>query len=187
MQTVQTPARISVDEYLTGEQRSEVRHEYLGGDVYAMAGSSTDHNLISSNLLVALRSHLRGTPCQVFMVDVKVRLEVAGEDIFYYPDLMVACDPRDRDPYFKQFPKILIEVLSEATERTDRREKFLSYIQIPTLEEYVLVAQDRREVTVFRRGNQWRPEVQREAVGSFHLNSIDLTLPFDLAYEGLKA
>lgn len=80
---------------------------------------------------------------------MKVRPELAQHDISYHPDLMVVCDPRDTDRYFKRFPKVVGEVLSEATERTDRREKFWSYMQIETLEEYVLVAHDRMEVTAF--------------------------------------
>src|SRR6266404_3018929 len=159
MDTAEKLATATVDEYLSGELRGEIRHEYIGGTIYAMAGASEDHNAIAGNLFAALHSHLRGKPCRVFFVDMKVRLLIARADIFYYPDLMVACDPRDTDRYFKRYPKVLIEVLSPDTEATDRREKFLSYTGIETLEEYVLVAQDRREVTVFRRSRQWQPEI----------------------------
>lgn len=93
-----------------------------------MAGGSEDHNLITLNLAFALRTHLRGRHCRVNVADVKVRLQISEEDVFYYPDVMVACDPRNLDPYFKRFPQVLIEVLSPHTEQTDRREKFLSCI-----------------------------------------------------------
>ena len=99
---------------------------------------------------------------------------------------MIACDPRDTDRYFKRHPSVLIEVLSESTERTDRREKFLSYTQIDTLEEYVLVAQDRMEVTVFRRADQWQPKVLHTATQSLRLASIDFELPLAAIYEGIK-
>lgn len=186
MQAAAQTLAITVEEYLAGEQLSEVRHEYIGGLVYAMAGASDEHSQIVGSLYVATRAHLRGKPCRVFMLDSKVRLQVAGEEIFYYPDLMIACDPRDTDRYFKRHPSVLIEVLSESTERTDRREKFLSYTQIDTLAEYVLVAQDRMEVTVFRRADQWQPQVLHTPTQSLRLASIDFELPLAAVYEGIK-
>jgi len=126
MQVVKDPAAISVAEYLAGEQDGEVRHEFIGGTAHAMAGASEEHNTIAMNIATALHAHLRGRPCRAFLLDLKVRLQIARTDIFYYPDVMVACDPRDSDRYFKRFPKVVIEVLSPDTERTDRREKFLS-------------------------------------------------------------
>lgn len=104
----------------------------------------------------------------------------------YYPDVMVTCDPRDTDRYFSRFPKVLIEVLSPETERTDRREKFLSYTQIETLEEYVLVAQDKMEVTVFRRANKWQPEIANKPDLQLRLPSLDFALPLSAVYEGVK-
>lgn len=186
MQAVQKAESFSVEEYIEGELVSLDRHEYIGGVVYAMAGESRNHNDISLNLATALKTKLRGKPCKVNMENVKVRLEISDEDVFYYPDVMVACDPRDTDPYFSRFPQVLIEVLSPTTEQTDRREKFLSYIQIETLQEYVLVAEDRIEVTVFRRANKWQPEVMRQADESLHLNSLSFSLPLSGIYEGVK-
>ena len=186
MQAAQQLDWISVEDYLEGEQASEVRHEYIGGVVYGMAGASDEHNLISGSLYSALRAHVRGGPCRAFATDAKVRLEIARDDIFYYPDVMVACDPRDTDRFFKRFPKVLIEVLSDTTERTDRREKFLSYTQIETLEEYVLVAQDKMEITVFRRAGQWQPEILRQPEQTLRLASLDFSLPLSAVYEGVK-
>jgi len=186
MEAIAKSTSLTVEDYLAGEPASEVRYEYLGGTVYAMAGASVEHNLISGNVFAALRSHLRGSPCGVFVADVKVRLHLANDDIFYYPDVMVACDPRDTDRFFKRFPKVLIEVMSESTERIDRREKRWSYQQIETLEEYVLVAQDRMEVTVFRRANQWKPEIFNKPDQSLALASLDFSLPLSGVYEGVK-
>ncbi len=93
---------VSVEDYLAGEQRSPVRHEFIGGAVYAMAGASDEHIALSMNLAFAVRSHLRGTACRVQMFEGKVRLRLAGEEIFYYPDVLVTCDPRDADRYFKR-------------------------------------------------------------------------------------
>ena len=186
MEAAEKRGAITVEDYLTGELRSETRHEYLGGMVYAMAGTSEEHNFIATNLLAALHAHLRGKPCRVFIVEMKVRLRISHDDVFYYPDLMVACDARDTDRYFKRYPRVLIEVLSPDTERTDRREKFLSYTGIETLEEYVLVAQDRREVTVFRRSRQWQPEILTQPEQSLALASLDFTMPLTLIYEGTR-
>src|SRR5437899_5049816 len=126
MEATLAPEFTSVNEYLDGERIAEAKHEFVGGHVYAMAGASSEHNLIALGLASVLRSHLRGKPCQVFIADMKVRLLVSETDIFYYPDVLVTCDPRDKERYFKRFPHVLIEVLSPDTDRTDRREKFLS-------------------------------------------------------------
>jgi Uma2 family endonuclease len=185
MNTARPVEFLSVQDYLDGELHSEIRHEYIGGIVYAMAGTSDAHNLISGNLFAAIHSHLRGGPCRVFMSELKVRLLIADQDIFYYPDVMVTCDPRDTERYFKQFPKVLVEVLSESTERIDRREKFLSYTGIERLEEYVLAAQDKMEVTIFRRANQWKPEIFRAPEETARLASLDFSVPLRLIYEGV--
>jgi Uma2 family endonuclease len=96
---------ITAEDYLAGEKLAEVRHEFVAGCVYAMAGASEEHNLVSGNMFASLHTHLRGKRCRVFSADMKVRLCVSANDIFYYPDVMVACDPRDTDRYFKRFPK----------------------------------------------------------------------------------
>jgi len=113
-------------------------------------------------------------------------MEAVNEEIFYYPDVMVACDPRDTDRYFKRYPKVLIEVLSESAEAIDRREKFLSYRQIETLDEYLLVAQDRMEVTIFRRSNQWQPELLKEPQQIVALSSPKFTVSLKEIYEGVQ-
>jgi Uma2 family endonuclease len=177
---------ISVEDYLEGEKFAEVRHEFVAGRVYAMAGASEEHNLISGNVFAALHAHLRGKRCRVFSTDMKIRLQVSSPDIFYYPDVMVTYDPHDTDRYFKRFPKVLIEVLSPDTERTDRREKFVSYTQIETLEEYVLAAQDKMEVTLLRRNNQWQPELAHRPDQQLRLASLDFALPLSAVYEGVK-
>ncbi len=177
---------LTVAEYLAGEQQSEVRHEYVDGQVFAMAGASEEHNMIALNVAATLRARLRGSPCRAFIGDMKTRVYAENRDQFYYPDIILTCDPRDNDRYFKRFPKTLIEVLSEATERTDRTEKFWSYPQIETLEEYVLIAQDRLEVTIFRRANDWASEVESSRQGRVQLRSLRVDLEVSEIYEGLK-
>jgi Uma2 family endonuclease len=172
---------VSVEHYLASERRSEARHEFLGGGIYEVPANSTEHNLVCGNVMAALREHLKGKPCRVFALGLLLRLRVANQDDFYYPDVMVACDPRDNDRYLVRFPKVLIEVLSPDTQRVDRREKFLSYTRIESLEEYVLVAQDKPEVTIFRRAKGWEPEVLRQKDQSLRLESLG----FATVYEGV--
>ena len=177
------PTWIGVDDYLAGEELAEVRHEYIGGDVYAMAGGSEEHGTIVGNLFAALHGHLRGGRCRVFASDMKLRLRLRDEDIFYYPDLLVTCAPQDIDRHFKRHPQVLVEVLSPSTERIDRREKLWSYIQVESLQEYVLVAQDRREVSVYRRSNGWSPEVLRSPEDVLVLPSLGFSVPLPVVYE----
>jgi Uma2 family endonuclease len=186
MEAALKPESITAEDYLAGEKLAEVRHEFVAGRVYAMAGASEEHNLILGNVFASLHTHLRGKRCRVFSADMKARLYVSANDIFYYPDVMVACDPRDTDRYFKRLPQVLIEVLSPETERTDRREKFVSYTQIETLEEYGLVAQDKMEVTLFRRNNQWQPELANRSDQQLRLPLLDFALPLSAVYEGVK-
>jgi Uma2 family endonuclease len=186
MEALKQAEKVSVEDFLAGERGSAVRHEYIGGVVYAMAGASDEHIALCMNLAFALRTHLRGTPCRVQMSEGKTRLQVGEEDVFYYPDVMVACDPRDTDRYYKRYPKVLIEVLSESTEAIDRREKFLSYRQIETLEEYVLVAQARVEVTVFRRATKWQPEILRDLEQELQFRSLDFKLPLRSVYDSVE-
>jgi Uma2 family endonuclease len=172
---------VSVNDYIEGEPGSEIRHEYIDGQVYAMGGASDRHGLIVGNLFMKLRPATRGTFCQLFIADMKIRLKISGQDIFYYPDLLLSCDPADRETYFRSCPCLIIEVLSESTERIDRREKMLAYQTLPSLQEYVLVAQDDRQVEIYRRRNEWQPEIVNEGV--FHLDCLDLSVSLDGVYE----
>src|SRR5437016_5565488 len=107
---------ISVEDYLASEEGSEIKHEYLGGTLYAMAGASKAHNEIAGNIYAGLRSALRTGPCRVFIVDVKVRLKIMDEDVFYYPDVVIGCDARDTHAHYVRFPRVIFEVLSKSTE-----------------------------------------------------------------------
>ena len=180
------PRFLSVEEYLELEEQSVNRHEYVGGLVYAMTGSTRRHNAISLNLAAACHRHLaRGSPCQAFINDVKVRLVVNQKDIFYYPDVMVACDPseaKDMEKVWVKEPKLIVEVLSPSTQSIDRREKLQNYSQIDTLEEYVLVAQRTPEVTFYRRDSDWEPVVVRSPEGVAEFQSISLFLPMTRLY-----
>lgn len=175
---------ISPAEYLEGEKMARVRHEYVDGDVYAMAGGTKAHNLISLNLARVFHGHLRNTPCRVFSSDVKVHVAWDWRERFYYPDVVVGCAAGDNDPYVVEQPKLIVEVLSDSTERDDRSDKFYAYRRLPSLEEYVLVAQEVRRVELYRRETGWDLEVY-ETEGDFNLRSVGLDLTLGEVYEGV--
>ncbi len=143
---------ISPAEYLQGEQLAETKHELVDGQVYAMAGGSENHNLLSLNIATELKTQLKGTSCRTFIADMKVK---AGED-FYYPDVLVVSQKDDESDYYKTAPVIIVEVLSRSTRRFDQTIKRLRCQQIPSLEEYVLIEQDRGEIEVFSKREHWQ-------------------------------
>lgn len=148
---------ITVEEYLELELTAQVRHEYVAGQIYAMVGASEAHNIIAGNIFAILRSHLRGSSCKAFISDMKVKVETQQADIFYYPDILVTCNPGDNEKYFKTKPSLIVEILSKSTEVTDRREKRLNYQAIASLQEYVLISQNEMKVEIYRKdsNNNW--------------------------------
>jgi Uma2 family endonuclease len=185
MQTALSREYISVDDYLAGEEMSDLKHEYISGNVYGMAGATTERNQIAMNIAFVFPSHLKGKSRQTFMSDVKVQIETAGELSFYYPDVMVGCDSGDTHQLYLRFPKVIVEVSSESTERLDRGEKRLAYQTIEMVEEYLIVAQDRPEVTIFRRANKWAPETVSGLSETISVKSLDLSLQLATIYEGV--
>lgn len=188
---MQSPVNLfTAEEYLQLEQSSEIRHEYLAGQVFAMSGGSKQHNLIAGNIYSRLRSHLRGGSCSVFMADMKVRIQLANQNksIFYYPDVIVSCDPDDQDRFSLNYPCLIIEVLSPSTELTDRREKLVNYRNLETLQEYVLVSQDEIKVEVYRQdaeGN-WSLTILGKN-DELQLNSVGLNITMSDIYEDVFA
>lgn len=175
---------ISAEEYLEGERSAEVRHEYVDGRVYAMAGASDDHNRIAGNIFAELRERLRGHRCEPFINDMKVKIPPAFADVYYYPDVVVACDPTDNARYFRERPTVIIEVLSTETERTDRREKAIAYRQIATVEAYVLVEQERMAATILRRAEPgWQSEVIEGLGSTLKLPGLGVEIPLERIYE----
>ena len=141
---------ITVDDYLAGESVSPIKHQYVAGEVFAMAGASEEHVTIALNVAALLRAHVRGGPCRVYIADMKLRVERARA--FFYPDVFVTCEAADAaEPTVKARARVVVEVLSESTEAYDRGAKFASYRQLPSLEEYVLIDSRSRCVEVFRR------------------------------------
>ncbi|MGL5192527.1 MAG: Uma2 family endonuclease [Chroococcales cyanobacterium] len=172
------------EEYFAGEEISQIRREYIRGEVYAMSGSTPDHNMITLNLATILRKQVRGTECHAFVQDIKVRIEAV--DVFYYPDLTVTCDPRDcpLTDSFIRYPCLIVEVLSPSTEAFDRGDKFADYRQIETLKEYVLVNQTRPSVECFRLNEMGRWELYSyQDPKQILLTSLNLFIDMATLYE----
>lgn len=175
---------LSVEEYLEGERDAGVRHEYVAGQAYAMAGASARHNRIALNIAGRLNDLLADGECEAFMADMKVRV---APDLFYYPDVFVACDPPGADPYFRTEPRLVVEVLSPSTERADRREKLAAYRDCPSVQEYALVSQDAARVELHRRAaDGWHAEVFDSAEDRLTFDSVGLTLSLRDIYRNVR-
>ncbi len=147
-----TPNAISEEEYLAGELMSDVRHEFVNGEVFAMSGAKATHNRISANISREIGNQLRNSHCDTFTSDMKVK---AGSN-YFYPDVLVDCSELDGESAFTSSPTIIFEVLSRSTRKMDETIKKIAYLNIPTLQEYVLVEQDFADVEVFRKKDDWR-------------------------------
>lgn len=159
MTSAQRLSPISVDDYLVGEQRSRIKHEFVAGMVYAMVGGRYAHNLIASNVLGELHSQLKGKPCRALNSDSKVRIQTGSQTRFYYPDASVVCGDNLLDGVFQDKPSVIIEVLSESTRRTDEGEKLDAYQKIVTLSAYLMFDQEMTGAVIYRRyGSDFRRE-----------------------------
>jgi Uma2 family endonuclease len=179
----QSALTISWEEYESGEFDSEIRHEFVNGVVYAMAGGSDNHARIALNIASELRQRLKGGPCEAFGSDMKVRIESGTDTFGYYPDVMVACDPDDNNRYHRERPIVLFEVISSSTERTDKHEKMLAYRMIPSLEEYIVLEQSVPRALIYKRSSDWVPEFLDGMDSELVLQSIDCRLPFSDLYD----
>jgi Uma2 family endonuclease len=176
--------KLTVEEYLEGEKRSEVRHEYVDGEIFAMTGASKVHNRLTRRLTWPFEDALAGRPCEVFATDVRVRVRTQAEERFYYPDLHVECEGPSPAPYFSEHPVLVLEVLSRTSERADRSDRFYPCSRLGSLMEYVLVAQDEARVEVYRKASGWDLEVHG-AGQRLRLDSIDAELAVDEIYRSL--
>lgn len=176
---------ISVEDYLEGEKISPIKHEYIDGIVHAMAGTSDRHNRLSGNIFKALDDYLNEGDYEAFFADVKVQ---ASETVYYYPDVMVACDGANADPYYRKQPRVIVEVTSPSTEHIDRTEKLSTYKQIKSLKEYVIVSQDAVRIDVYRRmrGDRWQWELLTDVSEELRLESVGLALSVAQIYRRVK-
>lgn len=151
MQINLAPNLISPEDYLHFEQLAKTKHQLIAGEIFAIAGASENHNLLAGNIFSELKNQLKARPCRTFMADMKVRVA----DDFYYPDVMVVCTEDKAHEYYKTAPIIIIEVLSKSTRKFDQTYKRLRCQNIPTLEEYALIEQDKGDFANSNIGNRF--------------------------------
>ena len=180
-------SNLTPEEYLQLEANSDIKHEYINGEVYAMAGATDTHVTIAGNIFALLLSHLRGSGCRVYISDMKVRIE--NKNRFYYPDVLVTCEDRDRENNtFKKFPSLIIEVLSDSTEAFDRGDKFADYQSLPSLQEYVLINTKKARIECFRRTKEdlWLLQFYELKDSQFELASINFKGNISDVYEEVE-
>jgi Uma2 family endonuclease len=184
MSAIGVQSRLTPEEYLALERKATIKSEYLGGHIYAMAGASREHNLITVNIASGLFVRLREQPCEVYANDMRLKIGPTG--LYTYPDVAVVCGkPRFEDTHLDTLlnPIILAEVLPPSTEAYDRGEKFAHYRRLESLQEYILVAQDRVRVEHYlRQGEQWLLTELSELDDALHLASIRCALPLRELY-----
>jgi len=187
--------RYTVAEYFALEEQSDIRHEYYHGEIFpldgmgpeAMAGATFAHNTLKQNCVMALRQSLRASGCRVF--DENVRLDVAGDDHFTYPDVLVTCHPADRaETRIVRHPGLIIEILSASTELRDRGWKFQQYQRLPDLQQYVLVSQKRILVESLTRTDHgtWELTTLRQLTDVLALATLGLEIPLAVTYEDVE-
>ncbi|WP_020558408.1 Uma2 family endonuclease [Thiofilum flexile] len=185
MQQVSKLEYLTFEEYLAGEPVSDVRYEYIAGQVYAMAGGSELHNTVAATFHGMIENALPDH-CRSWQSDMKVVGKTQGEHFAYYPDIMASCEVNKGDnPYIRDNPCLIIEVLSPSTQRIDLKEKFDGYTQITSLLEYVVVSQDTPYLRIFRRRTHWQAE-SFYADDTFTLESIGLTAMVKQIYRRVK-
>ncbi|ATS18563.1 hypothetical protein BRW62_07120 [Parathermosynechococcus lividus PCC 6715] len=183
---------LTPDEYLAWEREQPIKHEYMDGEVYAMTGGTLTHNDITLNLYSQLRPHLRKRGCRINVADVKVQVSQRGP--YFYPDVVVSCDERDRRATEAiQYPKLIVEVLSPSTAGFDRGDKFRFYRRISTLQEYVLIDAEKVGIDCYRKtsGGKWEltaypDDVADEENPILELVSLDFQCPLALVYEEVE-
>ena len=176
----------TAEDYLAWEELQEEKHEYVNAEVFAMGGARREHVVVAGNIFAALKQHLRGTPCQVYISDMKLSVEQV--DAFYYPDVMVSCDKNDQKAdQFLSNPSLIVEVLSDSTEAYDRGIKFAAYRQLSSLKEYVLVDINTLTVECFRRteDNNWLLHVTTEQ-DTCRFDSLELSIAMTDVFEGIE-
>jgi Uma2 family endonuclease len=179
------PPTMTFEEYLEWEAQQDIRYEYVNGEVFGMNGSTIPHNDIALNFYMNLRPHLHSRGCRINVSDVK--LQVSPRSRYYYPDVIVSCDPQDMNARkFIQHPKLIVEVLSPGTSGKDRDEKFTAYLKISTLQEYILIDSEKISVERYCRGEGKMWLYYSYIAGEIvTLSSIEFELAIELLYEGV--
>jgi Uma2 family endonuclease len=180
---------LSPQEYLARERLAKFRSEYYRGEMFAMAGASWEHTLIKDNLAREAGQQLKNGPCRVLTSDLRVKVDATG--LYTYPDVLIVCDkPEFEDEVFDTLlnPKVIVEVLSESTEKYDRGPKFEHYRKVPSVKEYVLVAQDRPYIErhVRQPDNTWTKTEFSDMALTLAFSTIPVRIPLAEIYRGVE-
>lgn len=188
---VEKPEPISIQTYLERERASRTRHEFVDGDIIAMAGNREAHSLIAMNFGRELGNALKGKPCRVY--DSNLRVRIVDRPRYRYPDVLVIYGPTELDPEDDQQmsitnPKLVVEILSESTALADRGEKFRDYRAAASFEQYVLVSQTTPTVETFLRqaDGSWRMEVKSGMHQVTELRSLGISIPHSEIFAGVE-
>ena len=168
---------LNAEAYLLFEQTSDIKHELIDGELYAMADAGTNHNRIAATLTRHFGNHLDGKPCEVFASDMKLK----AQQEFFYPDVMVICNQVETQNGFSEDALMIVEVLSKSTRRIDQKIKRLRYQGLPSLQEYVLIEPEFVDVEICRRKNHWQSE-HYYLGDDVYFSAIDLTLTVEQIY-----
>jgi Uma2 family endonuclease len=181
----QIETRFSAADYLAWEREQPEKSEFFRGEVFAMSGASRRHVTVSGNVFTSLDQALEGTPCRAYMADMKLR--VLEDEAYFYPDVLVTCDPADhRSDRFMSAPTLVVEVLSPSTAAFDRGEKFAAYRRIPSLREFVLIDPEKQTIEIYRRAGRDVWELHDIAPGTpLALSSLETGIAWDRVFRNL--
>ena len=178
---------LSPEDYLKQEEEEKVKHEYINGRIYPIAGASDTHVTIALNVASELKANLRGSKRRVYLSDMKLKIQSLNR--FYYPDILVTCHPTDYETsLYKQFPCLIIEVLSNSTEAFDRGDKFVDYQTIETLQEYLLISTKQKRIDYFQRTSEgnWLLKFYRSDDEYLSLQTINSQISVSTIYEDVN-
>ncbi|MCZ8020694.1 MAG: Uma2 family endonuclease [Cyclobacteriaceae bacterium] len=180
--------KLTIEEYLSFERESGLKHEYYKGEIFAMSGASTRHNIVFSNLFIELGNKLKGKPCIPFGSDM--RIHIPENTLFTYPDISVFCnsDIQIKEEDYSVGPTVIFEILSPSTQHYDRGGKFKLYRDIPTLKEFILVDTESISVEVFRLNatNHWELEEYKAVTDNLYISALEISIPLSIIYTNTK-
>jgi Uma2 family endonuclease len=178
--------QISLEAYFELQRSGPERHDFWDGKLVKLEATTKNHNRIKRNIIDAIpRSARQAAGCELF--DENVMTQLKRKQKYVYPDIVLTCDPRENDPLVIEYPCIIIEILSDGTERYDRTDKFFLYQRIPTVEQCVFVAQDQIAIESFQRAGQgqWLLQPLQQADEELHLSKLGISIPLAAIYDGV--
>ena len=178
---------LSVQDYLDGEEVSDIKHEYIAGKVYAMSGGTMAHQRIARNFTRHAGNELAGKPCEPTNSDFKLRIHLGDELAFYYPDAMIVCETTPDDAHFTDSPAVILEVLSPSTRRDDEVQKYRDYLTVPSLKVYIIAEADFAKITIYRRdGDSFSGTILATVDATLDLPEVGIAIPMSDLYRDVQ-